>query len=339
MKIIGLVFYLLCALGMSSCRYWALEDEYKMGAEGRQQDEANDLHYMGTNQAKIKSLVLANADLRDEDLQKLRGSAGEQEGISSGMQLRPGDGVDGDRNRDEREDKIEIKNKGEGEGEHKNIGLGISQNDASGVNGGSKAENTSCPELLERIQTLKEKLENELSQFNLTNLSFDIPFSKIASGFNSKDKQDEVYAGLGHDAELIEKLGGIFDRLNLISPSSSNRSTKVSHGVLSVLSNLSHRLKEALNHFSDEVLEKIRNHKKKDDIDLIVGSLDSIMKIRDYLISKIRDSVESAESVTDEEAIIDVLNKDFVNAKDVNYKVSALREFSMAITNAVKNLE
>lgn len=34
MKIVGLVFYLLCALGMSSCRYWALEDEYKMGAGG-----------------------------------------------------------------------------------------------------------------------------------------------------------------------------------------------------------------------------------------------------------------------------------------------------------------
>ncbi|AMR75895.1 hypothetical protein [Borrelia hermsii] len=336
MKIVGLVFYLLCALGMSSCRYWALEDEYKMGAEGRQQDEANDLHYVGTNQAKINSLALANADLRDEDLQELRGS--EQEGISSGMQLRPEDGVDGDRNRDEREGKIEIKNKGEGEGEHKNIGLDISQNDASGVDG-SKAENTSYPKLLERIQTSKEKLENELSQFNLTNLSFDIPFSKIASDFNSKDKQDEVYAGLGHDAELIEKLGGIFDRLNLISPPSSSRRTKASHGVLSVLSNLSHRLKEALNHFSDEVLEKIRNHKKKDDIDLIVDSLDNIMKIRDYLISKIRDSVESVESVTDEEAIIDVLNKDFVNAKDVNYKVSALREFSMAITNAVKNLE
>ncbi|AHH03979.1 Hypothetical protein BHY_1028 (plasmid) [Borrelia nietonii YOR] len=338
MKIVGLVFYLLCALGMSSCRYWALEDEYKMGAGGSRQDEADGLHYMGTNQAKIKNLTLANADLQDEDLQELRGSAGEQAVISPGIQLKPGDRLDEDRDRGERGGKIEVKSKGEGEGGHKNIGLGNSQNGANGVDG-SKAENTSYPELLERIQTLKEKLENELIQFNLTNLSFDIPFNKIASDFNSKDKQDEVYAGLGHDVELIEKLGGIFDRLNLISPPCSNRSTKVSHGVLSVLSNLSHRLKESLNHFSDEVLEKTKNHKKKHDIDLIVDSLDSIMKIRDHLINKIRDSVESAESVTEEEAIIDVLDKNFVNAKDINFRVSALREFSMAITNTVKNLE
>ncbi|AHH05437.1 hypothetical protein CNO14_04325 (plasmid) [Borrelia miyamotoi] len=66
-----------------------------------------------------------------------------------------------------------------------------------------------------------------------------------------------------YDVKLIEKLGDMFSRLNLAGFKSFNDSVRVSRDMLSVLSSVSHYFQGSLNHFNDELLDKISNYKSR----------------------------------------------------------------------------
>ncbi|AOW96355.1 hypothetical protein AXH25_04275 (plasmid) [Borrelia miyamotoi] len=203
----------------------------------------------------------------------------------------------------------------------------------------SGTKNPNYTELIKEIKAYKENLSEKLTQFNLENLAFKIPFNKISSEFASKDKQEEIYAVLGCDVELIEKLGDMFSRLNLAGSKSFNDSVRVSREMLSVLSSASRYFQGSLNHFNDELLDKISNYKNKDDIDQVLSILVKIGQVRDGLIKNVDDCVKSLESVTEEKRIVAVLKKSFAQNGDIKRKVSTLKEFNDVIGSLLDKLK
>ncbi|AFI31773.1 hypothetical protein [Borrelia crocidurae] len=353
MKILGLIFYLLCVMNMSSCRYWPLDE--RMDKDFNQKDEVGgtrNLKKLGKlNQSEVTNLSFISSDLWDEIFNHPEDSVkssdyGEQivfpenefdfqldvekqqriddfqsddarEGVNGGDEIDK-DNLDKtdrvDGNKILEEREVEFRDNFE--------------NDDSDLGGEGKVYDS----LLEKVQTYKAKFLNERDQFYLTKLFSNIPFDKISSDFSFEEEQDKVYAGLGYNVGLIARLGNLFDKLLLTNI--SNGILEVFDDVLSVLSELSQYPKDSLELLNEEILANIRE--RDIDIKRISDALDNIVQLKEELVEDIRDNIESLGSIDDESEIISLLQKDFGEGK-YKMKISVLREFAMLISNLVVN--
>ncbi|QFP42374.1 hypothetical protein F9Y90_04500 (plasmid) [Borrelia miyamotoi] len=357
MKILGVVFCLLYALGMNSCKTWTSRDSSKMEEAQRnvtssQLDDIRSLDHMGVNYAEVYKVGLTKSlDTDDSDLRQLEVPVEEERvvpEIQLDFQLKSVTqlGVDDDNkdNNDGREGNNTVDGKKIGKNKQyvKDNGNLVDEENKSQDDDNldfSGTKNPNYTELIKEIKAYKENLSKKLTQFNLENLAFKIPFNKISSEFASKDKQEEIYTVLGCDVELIEKLGDVFSRLNLAGSKSFNDSLRVSRDILSVLSSVSRYFQGSLSYFNDEFLDKISNYKSKDDIDQVLGVIVKIGQVRDGLIKSIDDCVKSLESVTEEKRIVTVLKESFAQNGDIKRKVSTLKEFNDVIESLVDRLK
>ncbi|WP_024655279.1 hypothetical protein [Borrelia hispanica] len=355
MKVLGLIFYLLCVIYMSSCRYWPLEE--RMARDFNQKDEVGgtrNLRNLGKlNQSAVTNLSFIDSDLWDEIFNYPEDSVknsdyGEQivfpeNEFDFPLDVEKQQRIDDFQVNDAREetndrdeidkDNLEKRDRGSGskilEGREVEFRDNV-ENDDGDLGGERKVYDY----LLEKVQTYSAKLLNERDHFYLTKLFSNIPFDKISSDFSSEEKQDKVYAGLGYNVGLIERLGTLFDKLLLTNI--SNGILEVFDDVLSVLTELSQYPKDSLELLNEEILANIREQ----DIDIkrISDALDNIVQVKEELVEDIRNNIESLGSIDDESEIISLLKEDFGRGK-YKLKISALREVAMLISNLVVNIK
>ncbi|APR65343.1 hypothetical protein baBA2_000937 (plasmid) [Borrelia anserina] len=189
--------------------------------------------------------------------------------------------------------------------------------------------------LEQTVRTYKDELTWAFNNFQRSNYGFNIPFDKFSLIFSYPDAKNYVYAALGYDSVVVNKLSKIINSLDLTSNDMTG-DIKVVYDLLYLLKKIIVPIDEILNeHLSDSNLTKISASKDAGTISLITFNLKRAIARKEDLVLQIIRQILLIDLISEKQTILQAL-KSIVNNGNINSDIRLVREMSKRILKLVK---
>ncbi|WP_024653734.1 hypothetical protein [Borrelia persica] len=213
-------------------------------------------------------------------------------------------------------------------------------NSLSEVSHLNKTREEAYDELANKVKKLKNKFLDESLLFAEGKHKFSMPFFERFAKFDGDDKKDMVYASLGYDVGVIEKLERLVSKVDSNVPSYLSRLDKgLASALLDVLYNVTYYVREVVlnNHLNFFNLEKIKKNYliTSNDIGSINVFLDELMYMRRNLTSQLHKYIVLAESKTDKSEMQAALRKIVEQNGEIKKSIVKMMFVAKSIENLV----
>ncbi|AHH03985.1 Hypothetical protein BHY_1034 (plasmid) [Borrelia nietonii YOR] len=163
-------------------------------------------------------------------------------------------------------------------------------------------------ELQKILVEFREELENERAAFILKEAQLNINFKGTLEDIvYYQSDRDKVYTMLGYDAEVIGKLGGIFDRLNLKHV--GDRDTRIVINLLNGLMRVAYSIQIIFRDILNQTKLDMLKFRDTSDLEKIIQYLVYFIEMVKDLMLQVRVVIVSAASKTNENDILKELNR------------------------------
>nr|WP_238336821.1 hypothetical protein [Borrelia hermsii] len=163
-------------------------------------------------------------------------------------------------------------------------------------------------ELQKILVEFREELENERAAFILKEAQLNINFKGTLEDIvYYQSDRDKIYTMLGYDVEVIGKLGGIFDRLNLKHV--GDRDTRIVINLLNGLMRVAYSIQIIFRDILNQTKLDMLKFRDTSDLEKIIQYLVHFIEMVKDLMLQVRVVIASAASKTNENDILRELNR------------------------------
>ncbi|AHH13006.1 Hypothetical protein BHO_0024100 (plasmid) [Borrelia hermsii YBT] len=163
-------------------------------------------------------------------------------------------------------------------------------------------------ELQKILVEFREELENERAAFILKEAQLNINFKGTLEDIvYYQSDRDKIYTMLGYDVEVIGKLGGIFDRLNLKHV--GDRDTRIVINLLNGLMRVAYSIQIIFRDILNQTKLDMLKFRDTSDLEKIIQYLVHFIEMVKDLMLQVRVVIASAASKTNENDILKELNR------------------------------
>ncbi|ATQ15230.1 hypothetical protein CNO14_04310 (plasmid) [Borrelia miyamotoi] len=190
------------------------------------------------------------------------------------------------------------------------------------------------------VARYKSEFLSNNSQIASSGISLLEHFKKVASIFAGLEQQLNIYIALGYDVEAIKKLGVILKKLDLGYPASLNYGdTKIANNLLNLLEQVGLYTKKIMNtHLSSVNLSRIKVAKTLDDIIAIDSLLESFIQERERAVKTIKDQITLLAEKEKKEDLMEELVKVINSGDDHNRTIKSASYSIVGFSDQIGNL-